>query len=177
MTAGIVLAGAPSCAEHKTAPSAYREVVTSGVGHSGSYQGAFERLEPDDAKVSRPVPRGPGGSNAPLLPDRHPTPSPKRVRMRLLAEKEKGVPDAQPSKNLARLSAAVSFVVGFILVLNDSGAGWFLIIMGIVYIGASTRAGQELAASNPSLVRRGLVGVTLLLVLLTVVVGAVLLLK
>jgi len=70
MTAGIVLAGAPSCAEHKTTPSAYREVVTSGVGHSGSYQGTFERLEPDDAKVSRPVPRGPGGSNAPWLPDR-----------------------------------------------------------------------------------------------------------
>ena len=33
------------------------------------------------------------------------------------------------------LSAAISFITGFILVLNDSGAGWFLIIMGIVYIG------------------------------------------
>lgn len=75
------------------------------------------------------------------------------------------------------LSAAVSFVVGFILVLNDSGAGWFLIIMGTIYIGASTRAGQGLAASSPSLVRWGLVGVTLLLVLLAVVVSAVLLLK
>lgn len=75
------------------------------------------------------------------------------------------------------LSAAVSFVVGFVLVLNDSGAGWFLIIMGIIYIGTSTRAGQGLAASNPRLVRWGLVGVTLLLVLLAVVVGAVLLLK
>ena len=75
------------------------------------------------------------------------------------------------------LAAAVSFVVGFILVLNDSGAGWFLIIMGIVYIGASTRAGQGLAASNPNLVRWGLVGVTLFLVLLAVVVGAVLLLR
>ena len=29
------------------------------------------------------------------------TPSPERVRMRLLAEKEKGVPDSQPSKSLA----------------------------------------------------------------------------
>ena len=74
-------------------------------------------------------------------------------------------------------AAAVLFVVGLILVLNDSGAGWFLIIMGMTYIGASTRAGQGLAASNPSLVRWGLVGVTLLLVLLAVVVGAVLLLK
>lgn len=74
------------------------------------------------------------------------------------------------------LSAAVSFIVGFVLVLNDSGAGWFLVIMGIVYIGASTRAGQGLAASNPSLVRWGLVAVTLLLVVLAVVVAAVMLL-
>jgi hypothetical protein len=76
-----------------------------------------------------------------------------------------------------RLSAVVSLVVGFILVLNDSSAGWFLIILGITDIGASTRAGQGLASSNPSLVRWGLVGVTLLLILLAVVVGAVLLLK
>ena len=73
------------------------------------------------------------------------------------------------------LAAAVSFIVGLVLVWNDSGAGWFLIIMGIVYVGASTRAGQGLAASDPSLVRWGLVGVTVLLVLLAVVVGAVLL--
>jgi hypothetical protein len=71
----------------------------------------------------------------------------------------------------------VSFIVGSIFVLNDSGAGWFLIIMGIIYIGTSTRAGQGLAAHNPNLVRWGLVGVTLLLILLTIVVGAVLLLK
>ncbi len=75
------------------------------------------------------------------------------------------------------LSAAVSFIVGFILVLNDSGAGWFLIIMGITYLGTSTRAGQTWAASNPSLARWGLVGITLLLVMLAIVVGAVLLSK
>jgi hypothetical protein len=75
------------------------------------------------------------------------------------------------------LSAVVSFVVGFILVLNDSSAGWFLIILGIIDIGSLTRTGQGLAASNPSLVRWGLVGVTLLLVLLAVIVGAVLLMK
>jgi hypothetical protein len=39
-------------------------------------------------------------------------------------------------------SAAVSFLVGFILVLNDSGAGWFLIIGGIGDLAASTRPGQ-----------------------------------
>jgi len=75
------------------------------------------------------------------------------------------------------LAAAVSLIVGFILVLNDSGAGWFLIILGIIDIGASTRAGQGLAASNPSLARWGLVGVALLTILLAIVVGAVLLLK
>jgi len=72
------------------------------------------------------------------------------------------------------LSAAASFLVGLILVWNDTSAGWFLIIMGIIYLGTSTRAGQGLAAVNPSLVRWGLVGVTLLLVLLTIVVGAML---
>ena len=75
------------------------------------------------------------------------------------------------------LAAAFSFVVGFILVLNDSGAGWFLIILGMSYLGVSTRAGQAWAASNPSLARWGLIGGTLLLVLLAVVVGAVFLLR
>ena len=68
------------------------------------------------------------------------------------------------------LAAAILFVVGFILVMNDSTAGWFLIILGITYLGASTRAGQSWATSNPSIARWGLIGVTLLLVLLVVVV-------
>jgi hypothetical protein len=75
------------------------------------------------------------------------------------------------------LAAVISMVVGFVLVLKDSGAGWFLIIMGIVDIGTSTRTGQGLATSNPGLVRWGLIGVTLLLILLAVVVGAVVLLR
>lgn len=73
------------------------------------------------------------------------------------------------------LSAAVSFIVGLILVLNDTSAGWFLVLMGIVYIGVSSRAGQGWAASNPRFARWGLIVLTLLLVLLVVVVGAVLL--
>lgn len=72
------------------------------------------------------------------------------------------------------LSAAVSFLVGFLLVWNDSTAGWFLIIMGIIYIGASTRTGQGLTASNPNLGRWGLVGITVLFILLTIVIGAAL---
>ena len=69
--------------------------------------------------------------------------------------------------------AAAMAVVGLILVLNDNAAGWVFFIIGLSFIGASTRAGQAWAASNPSLVRWGLIGVTLLLVLLVVVVGAV----
>lgn len=75
------------------------------------------------------------------------------------------------------VSASVLFVMGFLLVLNDSGAGWFLIILGITYLGASTQAGQAWAASNPTLSRWGLIGVTLLLVLLVVVVSAVVLMR
>ena len=75
------------------------------------------------------------------------------------------------------LSTIASSIVGFMLVLNDSGAGWFLIIMGIVYISGTTRAGQAWAESNPHLTRWGLIGVTVLLVLLAVVAGAVLLFK
>ena len=74
-------------------------------------------------------------------------------------------------------AAVISFVAGFILWLNDSSAGVFLIFMGMIYIGTLTRPGQTWAATNPSLVRWGLVGVTLLLALLAVVVGAVFLLK
>ncbi len=70
------------------------------------------------------------------------------------------------------LSAAVALIVGFVLVMNDSGAGWFLIIMGIVDVGASTGAGERLTRPNPRLVRSGLAGVTLLLAVLAVVIGA-----
>ena len=75
------------------------------------------------------------------------------------------------------LAAAFSLVVGFILVMSDSAAGWFLIIVGLSYIGASTRPGQEWAASNPSRSRWVLIGITLLLILLVVVGGAVILLR
>jgi hypothetical protein len=75
------------------------------------------------------------------------------------------------------IAAAVSFVVGIIFVLNDSAVGWFFIIMGMVYLGGATRPGQDWAASNPSLSRWVLIGVTLLLILLIVVFGVVFLMK
>lgn len=80
-------------------------------------------------------------------------------------------------KTLLWISACVLFVVGFILVMSDSGAGWFLIILGITYIGASTQVGQSWTESIPRRVRRGLVGVSVSLALLVVIVGAILLMK
>ena len=71
MTAGYGLAGAPSSgAIHVVAPGVYREVVAGSIACcSASYQGAFERLERSDGKLSRAVLRGRGGGNAALLPD------------------------------------------------------------------------------------------------------------
>jgi hypothetical protein len=64
------------------------------------------------------------------------------------------------------LSAIVSFAGGFILVLNDSGAGWFLIIMGMVYIGSLTRPVQTWAEVNLRTMQRALVGITILFVVI-----------
>ena len=75
------------------------------------------------------------------------------------------------------LSATVSLIAGFLLVMNDSGAGWFLIILGIIDIGATTRAGRGLAPSDRGMIRWGLIAVTLLLVVLVLIAGAVLLRK
>lgn len=74
-------------------------------------------------------------------------------------------------------AAALSFVVGLALVLNDSAAGWVFLILGIGYLGIATRAGDRWAAAHPSLAKWGLVVVTVLLILLIVIVGAVLRLK
>ncbi len=75
------------------------------------------------------------------------------------------------------ISAAVSLIAGAVLVLNDSGAGWFLIILGIIDIGATTRAGQGLATANRPMMRWGLIAATLLLVVLALVTAAVFLLQ
>jgi hypothetical protein len=74
------------------------------------------------------------------------------------------------------LSAIVSFAVGFILVLNDSGAGWFLIIMGMVYFGSLSRPGQTWAETHPRATRWAFIGITIALVLIVVITGAALLL-
>lgn len=75
------------------------------------------------------------------------------------------------------IAAAVSFIAGIIFVLNDSAAGWFFIIMGMIYLGGLTKAGQNWTASNPSLTRWGFIGITMLLILLILIFGAILLLR
>jgi hypothetical protein len=80
-------------------------------------------------------------------------------------------------RNWTWAAAAVAFAVGLLLVLNDSSAGWIFFIIGIGYLGIATRAGQGWAAANPNLAKWGLVSVTILLVLLIVILGAVLRLK
>jgi hypothetical protein len=72
MMAVETLAGAPpgETRVHTVAPSQYREAVASRwTGTAGPAMGPFERPERLDAKVSRAVPRGPGASNGPWLPD------------------------------------------------------------------------------------------------------------
>ncbi len=71
-------------------------------------------------------------------------------------------------------AAAVSFVLGLLLVFNGTTAGWIFVILGVGYLGLSTGAGQRWAASNPRLVRWGLWGVTALLILLLILVEVVL---
>ena len=75
------------------------------------------------------------------------------------------------------LAVVTSFVASLLFVLNGSVAGWVFFVIGISYIGMSTRAGQAWAASNPSLARWVLIGATFPLVLLVLVVGAVFLLR
>ncbi len=74
------------------------------------------------------------------------------------------------------VSIAVSLIMGFILIINGSAAGWFLIILGIIYTGVSTQIGQSSAISTPRLTRWGLVG-SLILVLSAVILSVVVLMK
>lgn len=74
------------------------------------------------------------------------------------------------------VTVAVSFLVGLLLVWNDSAPGWFLIILGMVYLGMLTRPGQALSASRPTLVKWGLIG-TVLLALLAAALAAIVLMQ
>lgn len=75
------------------------------------------------------------------------------------------------------ISAGVLFIAGSLLVWNDSSAGWFLIILGITYLGTLTRPGQTWAGSNPNFTRWGLIGATLLFFFLAILTAGVFLLR
>jgi hypothetical protein len=73
------------------------------------------------------------------------------------------------------LSAALSMVMGSILVLNGTGAGWFLIILGFTFLGASTKAGQKWVDSRLNLARWGLIGIMVFTIFLVAVAVALIL--
>ena len=76
------------------------------------------------------------------------------------------------------LGAAVSLVVGVLLLMKDSSAaGMFLILLGIGSLATLTRGGQSWAGSNPGLAKWGLMAIPALVVLLAVIVGALFLLR
>lgn len=64
------------------------------------------------------------------------------------------------------IAAAVSMVMGSILVLNNNAAGWFLIILGAADIAASTDPAQKWTNAKLNLARWGLLGVLFITVLL-----------
>ena len=75
-------------------------------------------------------------------------------------------------------AAALSFIVGAVLVFSGTSAGWIFFIIGIGYLAAASRAGRAwFSEKNAALARWGLVAATALLVVLVVVVAAVFLLK
>jgi hypothetical protein len=70
------------------------------------------------------------------------------------------------------LSAAVALLVGISLVTNGSGAGWLLIIIGIVDVVAASRAARWLRTPDLAQTRWGLVALTMLLILLALMASA-----
>jgi hypothetical protein len=73
------------------------------------------------------------------------------------------------------LAAALSIIVGLLLVWRLNHNGWFLVMLGTAYLGVLIGTARRPAVSNPRLIRWwGLAGITLLLLVLVVIVGAVL---
>jgi hypothetical protein len=69
-------------------------------------------------------------------------------------------------------TAALSFVVGLIFVLNHISIGWMFFILALGYLAASTQAGQAWVATNPRLIRRILIIAAVLLLVLIAVFAA-----
>jgi hypothetical protein len=93
------------------------------------------------------------------------------------SKREKGQMDNR-QRTLIWIGAAMSFVVGLLLIMRDSSAaGLFLILLGIGSLATLTRAGQTWAGSNPSLAKWGLIAIPVLVALLVVILGALFLLR
>lgn len=76
------------------------------------------------------------------------------------------------------IGAALSFVVGLLLIMKDSSAGGlFLILLGIGSLATLTRSGQAWAGSNLNLAKWGLIAIPALVVLLALILAALLLLR
>jgi uncharacterized membrane protein YedE/YeeE len=73
------------------------------------------------------------------------------------------------------MAAAVSIVMGSVLVLNNNAAGWFLIILGVADIAASSDTAQKWTTAKLDLARWGLIGVMFFTVLLAASVITVIL--
>jgi len=72
------------------------------------------------------------------------------------------------------LAAAAALVLGFVLIVRGDHNGWFLVVLGAVYVGAMIGTATGHASWSQDRIRWGLLGITLLLVLLAVVAGAIL---
>ena len=68
-----------------------------------------------------------------------------------------------------RISGIVFFATGLTLIVLDSGAGWVFFILGLSYLGRSTRQGDDWASMNPQLARALVVALTALALLVAAV--------
>jgi hypothetical protein len=75
------------------------------------------------------------------------------------------------------LAAAFFLIVGITLIIKQNTAGWLLIILAIVDIVASMNVGEKWAAFHPMLTRWVLIGISFILILVTVIILSVMNLK
>jgi len=76
------------------------------------------------------------------------------------------------------LGAALGFVVGLLLLMNDnSAAGIFLLLLAIGSLAHLPYGGHTWAVSHSGLVKWGLVAVPILAAILAIIVGTICLLK
>ncbi len=75
------------------------------------------------------------------------------------------------------LASAFFLIVGIALIVKNNTAGWLLIILGIVDIVGSTNIGEKWAAFHPVFTRWVLIGISFVLILVTVIILSVMKVK